>query len=213
MELGFRILFVSGIPDSLSCIADSKAHDSGFHSHHFQDSEIRISLLAEGKMLGNHLYLLWGDFTKKGRMGNGNPTDGRFPFVITDRLNNSCRNLNFLFNLRSPARSVKLDIVCTKEKVFSKKRMEEVFFIVRITGLVMVSPAGPFWLLESALRLLPGTGGLLPCISFTGMCRWTGYINCLHGWYDFQDKSFCLYSNIQKPITWFCSIANSNKWL
>ena len=77
-------------------------------------------------------------------MGNGNPTDGRFPFVITDRLNNSCRNLNFLFNLRSPARSVKLDIVCTKEKVFSKKRMEEVFFIVRITGLVMVSPAGPF---------------------------------------------------------------------
>ena len=121
MELGFRILFVSGIPDFLSCIADSKAHDSGFHSHHFQDSEIRISLLTEGKMLGNHLYLLWGDFTKKGRMGNGNPTDGRFPFVITDRLNNSCRNLNFLFNLRSPARSVKLDIVCTKEKVFQQK--------------------------------------------------------------------------------------------
>ena len=31
MELGFWIPIISGIPDSLSCIPDSKAHDSGFH--------------------------------------------------------------------------------------------------------------------------------------------------------------------------------------
>ena len=28
--LGFRIQMISGIPDSLSCIPDSKAQDSGF---------------------------------------------------------------------------------------------------------------------------------------------------------------------------------------
>ena len=32
MELGFRITIVSGIPDSLNCIVDSKAQDSGFQS-------------------------------------------------------------------------------------------------------------------------------------------------------------------------------------
>ena len=34
VELGFRIPDsngVSGIPDSLSCVPDSKAHDPGFH--------------------------------------------------------------------------------------------------------------------------------------------------------------------------------------
>ena len=31
MELGFWIPIIRGIPDSLSCIPDSKAHDSGFH--------------------------------------------------------------------------------------------------------------------------------------------------------------------------------------
>ena len=35
MELGFRISIVSGIPDSLSCIPDSKAQDSGFHKQRF----------------------------------------------------------------------------------------------------------------------------------------------------------------------------------
>ena len=38
--LGFWILIVSGIPDSLSCILDSKAQDSGFHKQNFP--EIRI---------------------------------------------------------------------------------------------------------------------------------------------------------------------------
>ena len=30
VELGFRIAIVSGIPDSLSCIPDSKAQDSAY---------------------------------------------------------------------------------------------------------------------------------------------------------------------------------------
>ena len=42
MDLGFRILIVSGIPDSLSCIHDSKAQDST--SKIFLDSGILILL-------------------------------------------------------------------------------------------------------------------------------------------------------------------------
>ena len=30
VELGFRIAIISGIPDYLSCVPDSKAQDSGF---------------------------------------------------------------------------------------------------------------------------------------------------------------------------------------
>ena len=35
VELGFWIAFVSGIPDSSSCIPDSKAEDFGFYEEHF----------------------------------------------------------------------------------------------------------------------------------------------------------------------------------
>ena len=35
MELGFWIPIFSGIPDSLSCILDSKAQDSGFNEQTF----------------------------------------------------------------------------------------------------------------------------------------------------------------------------------
>ena len=35
MELGFQIPIVNGIPDSLSCIPDSKARDSGLHKQNF----------------------------------------------------------------------------------------------------------------------------------------------------------------------------------
>ena len=35
VELGFRIPIVGGIPDSYSCIPDSKAQDSGFHKQTF----------------------------------------------------------------------------------------------------------------------------------------------------------------------------------
>ena len=42
VELGFRIPIVSGIPDSYSCIPDSKPQDST--GKNFQDSGIRIPL-------------------------------------------------------------------------------------------------------------------------------------------------------------------------
>ena len=35
VELGFRIRIVSEIPDSYTCIPDSKAQDSGFHKQKF----------------------------------------------------------------------------------------------------------------------------------------------------------------------------------
>ena len=38
VELGFRISIVDGILDSLSCIPDSNAQDSGFHKSNFPDS-------------------------------------------------------------------------------------------------------------------------------------------------------------------------------
>ena len=38
LELGFRIPVVTGIPDSLSCIADSEAQGSGFQKHKLLDS-------------------------------------------------------------------------------------------------------------------------------------------------------------------------------
>ena len=36
-ELGFQIPVVSGTSDSLSCILDSSAQDSGFHNSNFPD--------------------------------------------------------------------------------------------------------------------------------------------------------------------------------
>ena len=44
VELEFCIPVVIGIPDSLSCIPDSKAQDSRFHRQKFPDSEILIPL-------------------------------------------------------------------------------------------------------------------------------------------------------------------------
>ena len=44
MVLEFRIPIVSRIPDSLSCILDSKTQDSGFHKPNFPGSRIRIPL-------------------------------------------------------------------------------------------------------------------------------------------------------------------------
>ena len=44
VELEFWIPIVSGIPDSLSCIPDSKAQDSRFHQQKFPDSEILIRI-------------------------------------------------------------------------------------------------------------------------------------------------------------------------
>ena len=36
-ELGFWILIVSGISDTLSCVPDSKVQDSGFHKQKFPE--------------------------------------------------------------------------------------------------------------------------------------------------------------------------------
>ena len=44
VELEFWIPIVIAIPDSLGCMPDSKAQDSGFHQQKFPDSEIRIPL-------------------------------------------------------------------------------------------------------------------------------------------------------------------------
>ena len=44
------IPFLSGIPDSLSCIPYSKAHDSGFHRKNFQNSRIPVPFM--GKTMG-----------------------------------------------------------------------------------------------------------------------------------------------------------------
>ena len=44
VELEFWVPIVSGIPDSLSCIPDSKVQDSRFHQQKLPDSEILIPL-------------------------------------------------------------------------------------------------------------------------------------------------------------------------
>ena len=54
VELGFRIRIVSGIPDSYSCIPDSKAQDSGFHKQKFPRFRIpnaKISRIPESGFL------------------------------------------------------------------------------------------------------------------------------------------------------------------
>jgi len=47
IDLGFRILIVSGIPDSLSCIPDSKAQDSGFQKQKFPGFSIQLQKFPE----------------------------------------------------------------------------------------------------------------------------------------------------------------------
>ena len=45
VDIEFLIAIISGIPDSLSCIPDSKNQESGFHKqNHIQDSGFRILL-------------------------------------------------------------------------------------------------------------------------------------------------------------------------
>ena len=81
------------------------------------------------------------------------PSIGCFPFVRTDQPEHFCRNLNFLFNQHYPARSHKLYIAGTKEMVSQQKPFGKSYFIVKMTGPVMVQPASS-WLLDSALCLL-----------------------------------------------------------
>ena len=54
VELGFRIRIVRGIPDSYTCIPDSKAQDSRFHKQKFPRFRIRnakISRIPESGFL------------------------------------------------------------------------------------------------------------------------------------------------------------------
>ena len=51
MKIGFWIPIFSGIPDSLSCIADSKAYDSGFHKQNFPGFQIPDHSIPWGKSL------------------------------------------------------------------------------------------------------------------------------------------------------------------
>ena len=47
VKFGFRIPIVSEIPDSLSCLPDSKAQDSGYHKQKFPAvSRIRIPFMG-----------------------------------------------------------------------------------------------------------------------------------------------------------------------
>ena len=48
VELGYRIPIVSGIPDSFSCIPDSKTQDSNSTTKNFPDSRIRIPYFHGG---------------------------------------------------------------------------------------------------------------------------------------------------------------------
>ena len=66
---------------------------------------------------------------------------GRFPFVRTDRPDNSRRNKDFTFNQYYPVRSVKSLIVYTKENVFQQKLLGKAYFIFKLTGQPMVLPA------------------------------------------------------------------------
>ena len=69
VELGFRIRIVSGIPDSYTCIPDSKAQDSGFHKHKFPRFRIpnaKISRIPEsGFLYMGRLSDAAGDLIKK----------------------------------------------------------------------------------------------------------------------------------------------------
>ena len=52
-ELGFQILNFSGIPDSYSCILDSKAQDSEFHKQKFPRfwiPQAKISQIPESRL-------------------------------------------------------------------------------------------------------------------------------------------------------------------
>ena len=67
VELGFWIPIVSGIPDSMSCIPDSKTRDSGFHKQNFSGFRVPLSgvnLFKRNGMKANpekHQTFMWGN--------------------------------------------------------------------------------------------------------------------------------------------------------
>ena len=55
----FRIPIARGIPDSLSCIPDSKAQESRIHKQNFLDSGIRIPLHGATAYMRSDLCCVW----------------------------------------------------------------------------------------------------------------------------------------------------------
>ena len=62
VELGFGILIVSGSPDSLSCISDSKAKGSGFYKQKFLGIGFRILDSTSKNFSGFQNALHWVEF-------------------------------------------------------------------------------------------------------------------------------------------------------
>ena len=64
VELGFRIPIDNGIVDSLSCIPDSKAKDSGFPSNNLQDIGIPQQKFPE---IRTPYSLTWGNLNTQSK--------------------------------------------------------------------------------------------------------------------------------------------------
>ena len=75
VELGFRIPVISGIPDSLRFITDSKAHDSRFHKSNFPHSGFPYM----GQTLG--IGALFSGGSRGGAGGGGGGGGGAAPLI------------------------------------------------------------------------------------------------------------------------------------
>ena len=68
VELGFRVpVILSGIPDSLSCMSDSKAQDYAFHKQKFPDSEFHTQKFPGFQ---NTDSLTWGEMLHSEKQHN-----------------------------------------------------------------------------------------------------------------------------------------------
>ena len=103
MELGFWIPFLSGIPDSLSCILDSKAQDSGFNELKFprfrnSDSLTQGETRLDEGILNFDIYIPVYEIVRRDRNRNG----GGVCFYFKTAINCSVHthlNINILENL------------------------------------------------------------------------------------------------------------------
>ena len=83
VELGFRIRIVSGIPDSYTCIPDSKAQDSGFHKQKFPRFRIPNAIISRIPEYG-FLYMgrLKGRINETARANSLTPKPNPFTSLI-----------------------------------------------------------------------------------------------------------------------------------
>ena len=90
MEPGFRTLIVSGIPDSLSCIPDSKAKDSDSTSKNFPDSGFHEQKFPAFRIPQANISRI-PDFTGKNFLGGyPNPDSLTWSDPIKDLLGQIC---------------------------------------------------------------------------------------------------------------------------